>query len=234
MSLGPDIGGDIAEAPHGEIISHGDIINLDIILEFLEIHAFGDIPTGDLPFDEFVDAVMTNEAVREAAARKHRRGAGAGPRVPAPERARDRRCPGACARSPPEVAPVMLTIAVVGLLGAWFVTTAIVQYPNPVGRWLRAHDPTGHLLPGWNFFAPKPIQGDFAVWYRSWGAMVDGLGEVVDASSTQWRELEGIERAPADRRRGEPRPLHAQKHLLVLHGDRQGDETARRRNGARD
>ncbi len=70
MSLGPDIGGDVAERPHGEIISHGDIINLDIILEFLEIHAFGDIPTGDLPFDEFVDAVMTNEAVREAAARK--------------------------------------------------------------------------------------------------------------------------------------------------------------------
>ena len=71
MSLGPDIGGDIADAPHGEIISHGDIINLDIILEFLEIHAFGDIPTtGDLPFDEFVDAVMTDEAVRETAARR--------------------------------------------------------------------------------------------------------------------------------------------------------------------
>ena len=88
----------------------------------------------------------------------------------------------------------MLTIAVVGLLGGWFVMTAIVQYPNPIGRWLRAHDPIGHLLPGWNFFAPKPIQGDFAVWYRSWGATVDGRGEVVQASSTQWRELEGIER----------------------------------------
>ena len=55
-------------------------------------------------------------------------------------------------------------------------------------------DPIGHLLPGWNFFAPKPIQGDFAVWYRSWGASVDDRGEVVEASSTQWRELEGIER----------------------------------------
>ncbi len=88
----------------------------------------------------------------------------------------------------------MLTIAVVGLLGGWFVMTAIVQYPNPIGRRLRAHDPIGHLLPGWNFFAPKPIQGDFAVWYRSWGAAVDGRGEVVQASSTQWRELEGIER----------------------------------------
>jgi hypothetical protein len=88
----------------------------------------------------------------------------------------------------------MLTIAVVGALGAWFAMTAIVQYPNPVGRRLRKHDPIGHLLPGWNFFAPKPIQGDFAVFYRSWAATFDGLGEVVETSSTDWRELEGIER----------------------------------------
>lgn len=87
----------------------------------------------------------------------------------------------------------MLTIAVVGVLAAWFVMTAIVQYPNPLGRRLRAYDLTGHLLPGWNFFAPKPIQGDFAVWYRSWCASVDDRGEVVEAQSSQWHELAGIE-----------------------------------------
>jgi hypothetical protein len=70
MSLGPDIGGDVAEAPHGEIVFHGDLVNLDIILDFLDIHDFGDIPTGDLPFDQFVDTVMTNEGVREAAAKR--------------------------------------------------------------------------------------------------------------------------------------------------------------------
>ena len=67
MSVGPDIGGDIADAPsHGDIIH--DIVNLDIVLDFLDIHDFGDIPVGDLPFAELVDTVMTNEAVREAAA----------------------------------------------------------------------------------------------------------------------------------------------------------------------
>lgn len=87
----------------------------------------------------------------------------------------------------------MLTIAVVGALGAWFVMTAIVQYPNPLGRRLRAYDPIGHLLPGWNFFAPKPIQGDFAVWYRAWADTVGDRGEVAQDSSTEWCELAGIE-----------------------------------------
>jgi hypothetical protein len=69
MSVGPDFGGDIADAPsHGELIH--DIVNLDIILDFLDIDDFGDIPVGDLPFDEFVDRVMTDEAVREAAAKR--------------------------------------------------------------------------------------------------------------------------------------------------------------------
>jgi hypothetical protein len=70
MSLGPDIGGDVADAPRGEIILHADIINLDIILDFLEVHEFGDIPVGDLPFDRFVDTVITNEAVRETVAKR--------------------------------------------------------------------------------------------------------------------------------------------------------------------
>ena len=88
----------------------------------------------------------------------------------------------------------MLTIAAVAVLGAWFAMTAVVQLPYARGRRLRHLDPTGHLLPGWNFFAPKPIQGDFAVWYRSWNSTDRDREEVLDAGSTDWRELEGIER----------------------------------------
>ncbi|HXO08356.1 MAG TPA: hypothetical protein VN880_09995 [Solirubrobacteraceae bacterium] len=69
MSIGPDIGGDIADAPsHGELIH--DIVSLDIVLDFLEVREFGDIPVGDLPFDKFVDTVVTNEAVRETVAKR--------------------------------------------------------------------------------------------------------------------------------------------------------------------
>jgi hypothetical protein len=88
----------------------------------------------------------------------------------------------------------LLAIAVVGVLGAWFAMTAIVQLPWSRARRLRHYDPVGHLLPGWNFFAPKPIQGDFAVWYRSWNSTDRDCEEVIDAGSTGWRELEGIER----------------------------------------
>jgi hypothetical protein len=88
----------------------------------------------------------------------------------------------------------LLAIAAVAVLGAWFVMTAIVQFPHARGRRLRRFDPTGHLLPGWNFFAPKPIQGDFAVWYRSWNSTDRDREEVLDAGSKDWQELEGIER----------------------------------------
>lgn len=88
----------------------------------------------------------------------------------------------------------LLTIAVVGVLATWFVMTAIVQLPSSLGRRLRSYDPIGHLLPGWNFFAPKPIQGDFAVWYRSWATAEPGRDDLPEAASTGWLELEGIER----------------------------------------
>lgn len=86
-----------------------------------------------------------------------------------------------------------ITIAVVGILGAWFLATAIVQLPWQRCRRLRRFDPTGHLLPGWNFFAPKPIQADFAVWYRAWDSYDRDREEVLDAGSGAWRELAGIE-----------------------------------------
>lgn len=88
----------------------------------------------------------------------------------------------------------MLTIAVIGILGAWFLLTAIVQLPSARIKRIRRYDPVGHLLPGWNFFAPKPIQADFAVWYRTWTSWAEDRDEVLETGSTAWRELAGIEK----------------------------------------
>jgi hypothetical protein len=56
------------------------------------------------------------------------------------------------------------------IFGVWFILTAMIQIPRPWAKWPRKFDPTGHLLPGWNFFAPKPIMADIEVRYRfaSW------------------------------------------------------------------
>jgi len=88
------------------------------------------------------------------------------------------------------VAP--LTVAVAGVLACWFLMTVIVQLPFSRCRRLRRYDPAGHLLPGWNFFAPKPVQADFAVWYRSWASCANDLGEVPGDGSSAWLELAGI------------------------------------------
>ena len=64
--------------------------------------------------------------------------------------------------------------------------------PHQRPRRLRRYDPAGHLLPGWNFFAPKPVQADFAVWYRSWESCENDLGEVPEDGSSAWLELAGI------------------------------------------
>jgi hypothetical protein len=70
MSIGPDIGGDIADAPsHGDIL-HADIVNLDIVLDFLEVREFGDIPFRDFELEELVETVITNEEVREVVAKR--------------------------------------------------------------------------------------------------------------------------------------------------------------------
>jgi len=62
-----------------EIVSDGDIIDIvvDLVLEGLEIHDYGDlvdvgdrVDVGDLPFDQQLEALSTNPVVREAAARR--------------------------------------------------------------------------------------------------------------------------------------------------------------------
>lgn len=86
-----------------------------------------------------------------------------------------------------------LAIAVIGVFSVWFLMTAIVQLPFRRCRLVRLYDPVGHLLPGWNFFAPKPVRADFAVWYRSWPAYDNDKEEVVADPGQPWAELAGIE-----------------------------------------
>jgi hypothetical protein len=87
-----------------------------------------------------------------------------------------------------------LTIAVIIVLSIWLLMTAIVQLPFGACRRIRLYDPVGHLLPGWNFFAPKPVRADFAVWCRSWDGYENDRDEVAGDGGSPWRELAGIER----------------------------------------
>jgi hypothetical protein len=56
--------------------------------------------------------------------------------------------------------------AATGVLGVWFLLTAVIQLPSKRLKAMRLYEPTGHLLPGWNFFAPKPIVADIELLYR--------------------------------------------------------------------
>jgi len=71
--------------------------------------------------------------------------------------------------------------------------TVVVQLPFKRCKRIRRYDPVGHLLPGWNFFAPKPLRADFAVWYRFWEFYDNDHGEVLKAGSSPWLEVAGIE-----------------------------------------
>jgi hypothetical protein len=92
-----------------------------------------------------------------------------------------------------------LTIAVITVLSIWLLMTAIVQLPFSNCRRIRLYDPVGCLLPGWNFFAPKPVRADFAVWYRTWTGFENDREEVAGNDDSPWIELAGIEqRRPID------------------------------------
>jgi hypothetical protein len=56
--------------------------------------------------------------------------------------------------------------AATGVPGVWFLLTAVIQLPSKRIKAMRLYEPTGHLLPGWNFFAPKPIVADMELLYR--------------------------------------------------------------------
>jgi hypothetical protein len=68
----------------------------------------------------------------------------------------------------------------------WFLLIAAVQVPGFPLRKRRYLGVLGHFIPAWHFFAPKPPQGDVAVFYRS----VRHMGNARQA--TEWRRLEGL------------------------------------------
>jgi hypothetical protein len=76
-----------------------------------------------------------------------------------------------------------------GALAAWFTLGALVQVPHRVCKRVRRLDPVGHLLPGWNFFATKPIEADLEVWYRGWHRTGD-CDELVEGG---WTRLDGLD-----------------------------------------
>jgi hypothetical protein len=86
-----------------------------------------------------------------------------------------------------------LSVAAIVALFLWFFMTVMVQLPFGWCRNARSRDPLGHLLPAWNFFAPKPVRADFAVWYRSWASCDNDWGEILESDSLPWMELAGIE-----------------------------------------
>ena len=90
----------------------------------------------------------------------------------------------------------MIAIGITGILFSWFLMTAAVQLPVKRAQAIRRYDPTGNLLPGWHFFSPKPVQADFAVYYRSWESSGSGQHGVSEDAAGQWHELAGL----ADRR----------------------------------
>ncbi len=67
------------------------------------------------------------------------------------------------------------------IFAVWFAATVIVQVPGNWCRALRKFEPTGHLLPGWHFFSPKPILADMDLLYRC----VQEPG----GAPREWREL---------------------------------------------
>jgi hypothetical protein len=76
--FGGDIGGDIADAPRGELVFH-----LDVILDWLEIH-IGEIVVGDIPVDRQLEIILTNEEVREVVAAKMAEAQAEGRALPMP------------------------------------------------------------------------------------------------------------------------------------------------------
>jgi hypothetical protein len=127
--------------------------------------------------------------------------------------------------------------AVVATLSLWFLLTALVQLPFTRCKRLRRFDPVGHLLPGWNFFAPKPIRADFVVWYRCWRRRDYERREVPLRGSGPWRELTDIARrcaadALVSRNRFARKSMFACCDRIMIEM-RKHESTRKKRNGGK-
>lgn len=78
-----------------------------------------------------------------------------------------------------------MAIAISGIFSAWLVLTVAVQFPAFPLRKTRYLGVLGNLIPAWHFFAPRPPQGDYEVWYRT-VTQFEGVLRV-----TEWRMLDG-------------------------------------------
>lgn len=79
-----------------------------------------------------------------------------------------------------------MTVVLSTVFCIWFLFIAAVQVPGFPLRKRRYLGVLGHFIPAWHFFAPKPPQGDVAVFYRS----VRQMGTARQA--TEWHRLEGL------------------------------------------
>lgn len=84
------------------------------------------------------------------------------------------------------VEPMSTAICIV--FGVWFGAQVLAQLPSPRFR-LRPPPSIRHLLPRWHFFAPKPIQGDFIVRYRTAAVSEDFRGRWTMVSGYPSRRL---------------------------------------------
>jgi hypothetical protein len=72
-----------------------------------------------------------------------------------------------------------ITVIASVVAALWFGATAISQFRNGVGRWIKAHDPFA-LVPMWTFFAPNPGTRDLRLLWRD---------RLVDGTLAPWHEL---------------------------------------------
>jgi hypothetical protein len=74
---------------------------------------------------------------------------------------------------------VAVTVIASVVAAVWFGATAISQFRNPVGRWIKAHDAFA-LVPMWTFFAPNPGTRDLRLLWRD---------RLVDGTLAPWHEV---------------------------------------------
>jgi hypothetical protein len=77
-----------------------------------------------------------------------------------------------------------MAITISALFAAWMALAVAVQLPSSPLRRARNLGVLGNLIPAWNFFAPRPAQGDFEVRYRT------GVRLRPKAADTEWKLLD--------------------------------------------